>query len=89
MRGRPPRVVAQACNMRVAANGPGYRDRMMARNVEWLADEVHPHEKIVLWAHNGHVGFDPGNGRERKNGRLAAGAFRQGPVRRGIRFPEG
>ena len=85
-------VVAQACNMRVAANGLGYRDRMMARNVEWLADEVHPHEKIVLWAHNGHVGFDPDNGRERKMGAwlrerfgkdlyVVGFAFRKGEVR--------
>jgi erythromycin esterase len=28
---------------------------MMARNVEWLMNEVYPKEKIVLWAHNGHV----------------------------------
>jgi erythromycin esterase len=27
----------------------------MARNVEWLAREEHPNEKMVLWAHNGHV----------------------------------
>jgi erythromycin esterase len=85
-------VVAQACGMRVAANGLGYRDRMMARNVEWLADEVHPGEKIVLWAHNGHVGFDPGNGQEKRMGAwlrerfgkdlyVVGFAFRKGEVR--------
>ena len=37
--------------------GPVYRDEMMAKNVEWLADEAYPNEKIVLWAHNGHVRF--------------------------------
>lgn len=26
----------------------------MARNIEWLSEE-HPGEKIVIWAHNGHV----------------------------------
>lgn len=31
------------------------RDRMMAENVEWLADVAHPGEKLVLWAHNWHV----------------------------------
>lgn len=32
-----------------------YRDRMMADNVEWLATEAHPNERIVLSAHNNHV----------------------------------
>ncbi|HVG24915.1 MAG TPA: erythromycin esterase family protein [Thermoanaerobaculia bacterium] len=31
------------------------RDELMAENVEWLADVAHPGEKLVLWAHNGHV----------------------------------
>ncbi len=31
------------------------RDHDMAQNVEWLAAH-YPHEKIALWAHNGHVG---------------------------------
>jgi erythromycin esterase len=48
-------TVVAACAMRVEANGFGYRDRMMARNVEWLADEVHGGQKIVLSAHNEHV----------------------------------
>ncbi len=48
-------IVRQACVLRVPGSSPGYRDEMMARNVEWLADQVHPNEKIVLWAHNGHV----------------------------------
>ena len=50
-------IARQAATMRIASKGGGYRDEMMARNVEWLAKEVHPTEKIVLWAHNGHVGF--------------------------------
>jgi erythromycin esterase len=39
-------------NPRPRAN---YRDEMMAKNIEWLAREAHPGEKIVVWAHNGHV----------------------------------
>ena len=44
--------------------GEQTRDQSMAENVEWIADH-NPKAKIVLWAHNGHVGraafpgFDP------------------------------
>lgn len=37
-----------------------HRDRSMAANVRWLADTAYPGEKIVLWAHNAHVGTRPG-----------------------------
>lgn len=33
------------------------RDRYMAENVTWLLDQAGPDAKIVLWAHNGHVGM--------------------------------
>ncbi len=52
-------VIVQSCAMRSEANGLLYRDKMMASNIEWLADQVHPGEKIVISAHNGHVGSDP------------------------------
>ena len=45
------RVVLQAMQMR--ANEVS-RDRSMAENVRWILDR-NPKEKIVLWAHNGHV----------------------------------
>ena len=32
------------------------RDRYMAENITWLLDQAGPDAKIVLWAHNGHVG---------------------------------
>jgi erythromycin esterase len=35
---------------------------MMAQNVEWLLKEAYPKEKIVLWAHNGHVSTAPSAG---------------------------
>jgi erythromycin esterase len=54
------RIVAQASRNRTPAATAGYRDEMMAKNVEWLAKEAHPGEKIVLWAHNGHVSTNGG-----------------------------
>ncbi len=33
------------------------RDRYMAENVTWLVDQAGPDAKIVLWAHNYHVGM--------------------------------
>ncbi len=32
------------------------RDQSMAENVRWLAEQKFPGQKIVLWAHNAHVG---------------------------------
>jgi erythromycin esterase len=31
------------------------RDRVMAGNVDWLANSVYPNEKIILWGHNYHI----------------------------------
>jgi erythromycin esterase len=55
------RIVVQACEMHV---GIFYavRDRAMADNVRWLLEERFPGEKIVLWAHNGHVATAPKGG---------------------------
>jgi erythromycin esterase-like protein len=36
----------------------------MAENVRWLLEERFPKEKIVLWAHNGHVRTAPYSGIE-------------------------
>jgi erythromycin esterase len=63
-------TVAAACAMRDEANGLGYRDEKMARNVEWLADEAHPGEKIIVWAHNMHVAADGDTGYPRLGGWL-------------------
>ncbi len=56
-------VVLQGVQMRTNEVS---RDRSMAENVKWILDQS-PNEKIVLWAHNGHVaaggfgggGFEP------------------------------
>lgn len=31
------------------------RDELMAENFIWLAEKLYPEEKIIIWAHNGHV----------------------------------
>jgi erythromycin esterase-like protein len=56
-------VVLQGVQMRTNEVS---RDRSMAENIKWILDQS-PNEKIVLWAHNGHVaasgfgsgGFEP------------------------------
>jgi erythromycin esterase len=40
--------------------GERTRDESMAENVKWIADH-NPGAKIVLWAHNWHVGANPGS----------------------------
>ncbi len=46
------RVVSQAMQMK---SNPGVRDKSMATNIRWIADQ-NQGSKIVVWAHNGHVG---------------------------------
>jgi len=54
------RIVLQAAEMYAGtAGGLSERDRAMADNVRWLVEERFPGEKIILWAHNGHVGVAP------------------------------
>ncbi|OAT71422.1 erythromycin esterase family protein [Parageobacillus thermoglucosidasius] len=31
------------------------RNKEMADNISWLAQEMFPNEKIIIWAHNGHI----------------------------------
>jgi erythromycin esterase-like protein/beta-lactamase regulating signal transducer with metallopeptidase domain len=50
------RVVLQCMQMKA---NEITRDRAMADNVKWILDHS-PKAKIVLWAHNGHVGSAPG-----------------------------
>lgn len=35
------------------------REVSMARNIKWILDRAPQGAKIILWAHNGHVGRDP------------------------------
>ena len=32
-----------------------YRDKFMADNIAWIADQTQDHQKVVVWAHNGHI----------------------------------
>jgi erythromycin esterase len=53
------RIVQQAFARRAGIAG-SERDRAMAENVRWLIEEAFPGQKIVIWAHNGHVGTGMG-----------------------------
>ena len=33
-----------------------HRDKLMAKNLFWLMDSLYPGKKVVIWAHNGHIG---------------------------------
>jgi erythromycin esterase len=61
------RIVLQALEMRT---GILERDRAMAENVCWLIEEGFPGQKIVLWAHNGHIGTDMGRSEKSMGGHL-------------------
>ena len=53
------RMVQQAEVVFSVANGDHpARDRFMAENVSWLLDQAGPNAKMVLWAHDAHVGVD-------------------------------
>ena len=47
------RLLVQYEQMKVEG---GARDRAMAENIEWIANQ-NPGAKIVVWAHNGHVSY--------------------------------
>jgi erythromycin esterase len=49
-------IVVQAITSSLPGTNDDYRDEAMAGNVEWLAGQAYPNEKIVLWAHNSHIG---------------------------------
>lgn len=55
------RIVMQAEELKGADSG-GVRDRYMAENAGWLLEQGGPGAKIVLWAHNEHVGATPYSG---------------------------
>ena len=56
------RIIAQADEKWSAATdleGARARDRFMAENAAWLLEQAGPGAKMVLWAHNGHIGGAP------------------------------
>lgn len=58
------RVLEQA-RVRFAAKTPSEqfaaRDKAMAENVVWLADQIGKDERVLVWAHNGHIQLDATN----------------------------
>jgi erythromycin esterase len=51
------REVIQSQDFSSNNNNGLIRDRYMAENVTWVLNQAGPNAKIVLWAHNGHVGM--------------------------------
>jgi erythromycin esterase len=52
-------VVVKQAEVKLGNQGePGrtFRDRAMAENVKWILEQEPPGTKMMLWAHNGHVG---------------------------------
>jgi len=43
------------------ARGFAIRDSAMAANIVFLAEEMYPNEKIIIWAHNAHINYDLDN----------------------------
>jgi len=79
------RVVVQ--NMELPSAPGVARDRSMAANVKWIADQ-NPRAKIVLWAHNGHVATGGGLG-EQTMGSHLRGLFGEDMVVIGTAFNQG
>ncbi len=52
------RIVSQCATMYASEQSFNARDEAMAANVRWILDQ-NPGQKIVLWAHNGHVSRSP------------------------------
>jgi erythromycin esterase-like protein len=78
------RIVEQA--MRLKSNQT-LRDESMARNIQWILDQ-NPSAKMVVWAHNGHVG-DNAMGRSRSMGAALRQALGKQMVVFGFAFNQG
>ncbi|WP_289356672.1 erythromycin esterase family protein [Paenibacillus sp. S-12] len=48
-------VAAQAGDYAVMTKMMEWRDKAMADNLLWLATEIYPMEKIIVWGHNAHI----------------------------------
>jgi erythromycin esterase len=79
------RVVWQGMQMHA---GEVSRDSSMATNIKWIAD-ANPGARIVVWAHNGHVGNSGGDEKSGSMGRGLRGMFHDQLVIFGFAFNEG
>jgi erythromycin esterase-like protein len=59
---RYARVVVQFEAFIGHSTNPFDRDSHMAENAEWIAATEHPGEKLMLWAHDFHIGVHTGYG---------------------------
>ncbi|NII29313.1 erythromycin esterase family protein [Pseudoflavitalea sp. X16] len=50
------------------------RDSCMAKNIIWMAENLYPHEKIIIWAHNTHIDKNPSH--KKMMGKLLAAHFK-------------
>ncbi|TVX88334.1 erythromycin esterase family protein [Paenibacillus agilis] len=48
-------IVVEKGDMLAVFRATEWRDRAMANNLIWLATEVYPTERFIVWAHNGHI----------------------------------
>jgi len=48
-------IAAQTGDYAVATKMMEWRDKAMADNLLWLATEIYPMEKIIVWGHNAHI----------------------------------
>jgi erythromycin esterase-like protein len=78
------RVVLQCMQMRA---NQVTRDESMARNIKWILDNS-PKAKMVVWAHNGHVGT-AGTGASASMGASLRNMFGNGMVVFGFAFNQG
>ncbi len=49
-----------AIQFHLSATGEQGRDESMAENTIWIADQLGPQSRLVVWAHNYHVSTQPG-----------------------------
>ncbi len=49
-----------AVQFHLSATGEQGRDESMAENTIWIADQLGPESRLVVWAHNFHVSTQPG-----------------------------
>lgn len=67
---RCARHINQAYELRAMGTPPMLRDAMMAENAQRLIAESFSQQKVVLWAHNGHVGTWQAGAEKFMGGRL-------------------
>ena len=61
------RLILQWEAMASTASGAAVRDQMMAENIGWLLNREGPGGRLVLWAHDYHIGRFPGSMGSRLN----------------------